>query len=265
MVTGIGGVFIKAKDPAFLARWYEDYLGIGFGKSPYFTFKWRSFSGPEDVCVTDLSFFKQDTDYFEPGKNELMLNLRVDNLDDIRIRLKQEGVTVIDRVESFEYGRFGWILDAERNKIELWEPNDEAFGNLEEPMQLNKVSGLGGGFIKCHQVESMLAWYSSKLGIFFKDTTHVFRWKDLRDRKHTGHTVFSFFPESSTYFAPSAKPYMLNLRVNDLDAILKDLREMEVELPGKKEEYAYGKFAWLIDPEGNKVELWEPVDEYMED
>lgn len=146
MVTGLGGVFIKAQDPKFLARWYEDNLGIGFGNTLYFSFKWRESGNPEEVSHTVFSFFRDDTDYFYPGTNDVMINLRVNNLDDLRIKLNNDGAFVIEKVESYEYGRFGWVVDPAGNKIELWEPVDSGFVDRLEPMDLTKLTGFGGVF-----------------------------------------------------------------------------------------------------------------------
>jgi predicted enzyme related to lactoylglutathione lyase len=263
MVSGIGGVFIKASDPKFLARWYEDNLGIGFRHSLYFSFKWREMSDPDQVSHTFFSFFRDDTNYFFPGSNDMMINFRVTDLDGLRIRLKNDGVFVVDKVETYEYGRFGWLLDPEGNKIELWEPADEGFEERHYPMDLKDVSGFGGIFMKCASPEKLMQWYSKQFGLFFSYSSHTFQWKDFYKREHTGHTVLSFFPEDTAYFEPSKKEYMLNLRVENLDKLLSDLRSSGVDVMENTESYEYGKFGWLLDPEGNKIELWEPVDENM--
>lgn len=261
MVTGLGGVFIKAKDPKFLARWYEDNLGIGFSNSVYFSFKWRELSEPDNVAHTVFSFFNNDTTYFHPGTGDVMINLRVTDLDNLRIQLKNDGVTVIDKVESYEYGRFAWIMDPVGNKIELWEPVDDGFEERNKPMNLKGVSGFGGIFLKCPDPEATMKWYSKHLGLFFSYSSHTFKWRDLNDSSLTGHTVLSFFPDSSAYFNPSDKNFMLNLRVEDLHSLLKELRTSGVEVIEQTEDFEYGKFGWIVDPEGNKIELWEAVDE----
>jgi len=123
-VTGIGGVFFKTKDPKAVKDWYRDHLGFNTDQWGS-TFWWKN---KDDVdCSTQWSPFKEDTDYFEPSKKEFMMNFRVENLDELLETLKSEGVQVIDKKESVEEGKFGWIVDLEGNKIELWEPNDKAF------------------------------------------------------------------------------------------------------------------------------------------
>ena len=123
-VTGIGGVFFKTKDPKAVKDWYRDHLGLNTDQWGS-TFWWKNKEG--DDCSTQWSPFKEDTDYFEPSKKEFMMNFRVENLDELLETLKAEGVQVIGDIQSVEEGKFGWIMDLEGNKIELWEPNDKAF------------------------------------------------------------------------------------------------------------------------------------------
>ena len=124
-VTGLGGVFLKAKDPKALAVWYQQHLGINFGTNVYFDFRWINPHHPTEPGHTAFSFFKEDTSYFKPSDKDFMINFRVRELKQLLSELKKEGVTIIGEVEEFEYGKFGWILDPEGNKIELWEPADD--------------------------------------------------------------------------------------------------------------------------------------------
>jgi predicted enzyme related to lactoylglutathione lyase len=117
-VIGIGGVFFKAENPKELAAWYEKHLGIDFGGKVYSDFKFSS----EDKGSTAFSLFKDDTKYFDPSVKQFMINFRVDNLDELLKALREEGVHVFPEAEDTDYGKFGWILDPEGNKIELWQP-----------------------------------------------------------------------------------------------------------------------------------------------
>ncbi len=119
-VIGIGGIFFKAKNPQALAEWYQAHLGIDFGGKTYSDFPFQE----KEKGWTAFSLFKQDTPYFDPSAKEFMLNLRVENLDALLDVLRSEGVHVFDEREAGDYGKFGWILDPEGNKIELWEPVD---------------------------------------------------------------------------------------------------------------------------------------------
>ncbi len=122
-VTGIGGVFFKTTDVEKTKNWYKKHLGFNtdaWGS----TFKWQDLSGKE--ATTQWSPFKKDTDYFSPANKDFMFNYRVDNLEVLLERLKKEGVTIVGEVEEYSYGKFGWIIDLDGNKIELWEPFDPA-------------------------------------------------------------------------------------------------------------------------------------------
>ncbi len=123
-VTGIGGLFFKSKNPEATKAWYKKHLG--FNTDEYgCTFWWQNQKG--EKCSTQWSPFKEKTEYFSPSKKDFMFNYRVENLETLLPILKQEGVTIVGEIQTFDYGKFAWILDNEGNKIELWEPNDAAF------------------------------------------------------------------------------------------------------------------------------------------
>lgn len=126
-VTGIGGIFFKCDDPDKMKAWYTQHLGIQTDEYGG-VFRWRSSEQADKTCYTAWSPFSRESKYFEPSKKEFMFNYRVDDLEGLLEVLKQEGVTVVGEIESYSYGKFGWILDPEGNKIELWEPVDEGFG-----------------------------------------------------------------------------------------------------------------------------------------
>ncbi len=123
-VTGIGGFFFKSENPKLLKDWYRKHLGLNTDDYGC-TFWWKDEKG--NKCSTQWSAFKDDTTYFAPSEKEFMQNFRVQNLEQLLMQLKAEGVTVVGEMESYDYGKFGWIMDLEGNKIELWEPIDAAF------------------------------------------------------------------------------------------------------------------------------------------
>ena len=123
-VLGIGGVFFKTKDTNATKDWYKKHLGFNTDDWGC-TFWWKDNEGKK--ASTQWSPFSKDTDYFKPSEKDFMFNYRVENLKELLEELKAEGVTVIDKVEEYSYGKFGWIIDLDGNKIELWEPNDDAF------------------------------------------------------------------------------------------------------------------------------------------
>jgi D-3-phosphoglycerate dehydrogenase len=123
-VTGIGGFFFKASKSKELVEWYGRHLGLktdAYGS----TFWWKDSDGND--CCTQWSPFGDDTKYFEPSQKQFMQNFRVNNLDGLLQQLKDAGVQMAGEPQSFDYGKFAWIMDPEGNKIELWEPYDKAF------------------------------------------------------------------------------------------------------------------------------------------
>jgi len=127
--TSIGGIFFKCKDPHAQMDWYAIHLGIAmeqYGSS----FQWRQADDKEKLGHTAWSPFKENSDYFGNPSQQYMVNYRVENLTALVEQLKKEGVTVVDEIEEFEYGKFVHILDLEGNRVELWEPNDDEYAKM---------------------------------------------------------------------------------------------------------------------------------------
>ena len=120
----MGGFFFKTKDPNAIKQWYNKHLGLNTDQYGC-TFWWKDKKGED--CSTQWSPMKEDTNYFEPSESPFMMNFRVENLVELLKVFGQEGVTVVGEIEEYNYGKFGWILDPDGNKLELWEPNDKAF------------------------------------------------------------------------------------------------------------------------------------------
>jgi catechol 2,3-dioxygenase-like lactoylglutathione lyase family enzyme len=117
-VLGVGGIFFKAKDPAMLKAWYRDHLGLPTGEQGETMFPTHGDPGPFLVRAP----FPADTTYFEPSKAPFMINFRVKDLRAMLAQLRAAGAAVDDKVQEEEYGKFGWVMDPEGNRIELWEP-----------------------------------------------------------------------------------------------------------------------------------------------
>jgi predicted enzyme related to lactoylglutathione lyase len=124
---------------------------------------------------------------------------------------------------------------------------------------MNHVTGIGGIFFKAEDPKSLKEWYREHLGIDAGDYGATFNWRDNNDPTKQGQTIWTPFPKDTKYFDPGTAPFMINYRVADLDGLVKALREEGVEV--KSESSEYGHFAWISDPEGNRIELWEPADE----
>ena len=123
-VTGIGGIFFKASDPKKLGQWYKKHLGIDVEEWGGHAFRWVTEDNPAGTGTTVWSPFSKDTDYFAPSLASFMINYRVDDLHALLAVLRKEGCTVDDKVEESEYGKFGWVMDPDDNRVELWQPPD---------------------------------------------------------------------------------------------------------------------------------------------
>jgi predicted enzyme related to lactoylglutathione lyase len=123
---------------------------------------------------------------------------------------------------------------------------------------MKKVTGIGGIFFKCDDPDKQKDWYNKHLGIQSESWGTQFFWRKDEKPEEKGYTVWSPFKKETPYFNPSEKSFMINYRVENLFALLDELKKQGIEPVGKPEESDFGKFAWIMDPEGNKIELWEP-------
>ena len=126
---------------------------------------------------------------------------------------------------------------------------------------MKKVTGLGGVFFKSNNPKSMNEWYAKNLGLETSDYGTTFDWLQADDPSKKGSTTWCAFPEDTKYFNPSVKPFMINYRVENLAALLEELKKENVTIVDEIAEYDYGKFIHILDPEGNIIELWEPKDD----
>lgn len=127
--TGIGGIFFFSDDPVAAKEWYAKNLGLEvneYGSS----FEFRNAHRPGEINYLQWSPFKKDSPYFEPSTKEFMINYRVQNIEGLVKKLRANGVTVLDEMETYDYGKFIHIMDDDGNKIELWEPVDSVFTQM---------------------------------------------------------------------------------------------------------------------------------------
>lgn len=123
---------------------------------------------------------------------------------------------------------------------------------------MKKVTSLGGIFFKCKDKQKLNAWYGEHLGLEVSDYGTNFEWRDVEDPEKKGLTVWSPFKETSNYFDPSTKDFMINYIVDDMEGLVEQLKKEGVTLLDEIQNSDYGKFVHLMDPEGNKIELWQP-------
>lgn len=123
-VTGIGGIFFKCKDPQVTKAWYKKHLGLEVDE--YGCTFWQEKSVKLDKNASQQwSPFESDSTYFEPGKQDFMINYRVADLKVLLEELQQNGVEIVGKIEEYDYGKFGWVMDCDGRKVELWEPKNE--------------------------------------------------------------------------------------------------------------------------------------------
>jgi catechol 2,3-dioxygenase-like lactoylglutathione lyase family enzyme len=124
-------------------------------------------------------------------------------------------------------------------------------------IKTQKVTGIGGIFFRVRDPDATAAWYEKHLGISAKDGHTDFVWREHERPDQVGRTDWALFPADTDYFGPGKPPFMINYRVENLERMLEQLRHDGVKIE-KVEDYDYGRFAWITDPEGNRIELWEP-------
>jgi catechol 2,3-dioxygenase-like lactoylglutathione lyase family enzyme len=124
---------------------------------------------------------------------------------------------------------------------------------------MKRVTGIGGIFFKAQDPKKLQTWYQEHLGLpAAEHGSVIFKWQELDEPNDEASTVWSPFPASTRYFDPSTATFMINYRVADLDALLAQLRSEGIEVDDRPEDSEYGRFAWIMDPEGNRIELWQP-------
>jgi predicted enzyme related to lactoylglutathione lyase len=138
------------------------------------------------------------------------------------------------------------------------------FSNNKNQQKMKKVTSLGGIFFKCKDVKAQRAWYNKHLGLQTDAYGTNFQWYQGADSTKKGFTQWSPFAETTKHFAPSTKEFMINYRVENLEWLVEELKKEGVIIVDKIEAFEYGKFVHIMDPEGNKIELWEPNDKEYE-
>ncbi len=238
-VAGIGGLYVACSEPGRVRDWYRRHLDLRFPDEGGARFAWTH---PDSgtVAASELDFLDEASARFEPGSQPFVIRYLV--------RDRDPGADPLE-------GR-DWILDPDGWKAEFAELTPSA----EPAADHRAVEGIGGVFFRSPDPGASKAWYE-KVGIRPGADGYVtFPARTVDDSETL--TVWEVFPADSTYFdsrgESSPHPFMLNLRVRSLDALVESLEARGVWVDPKREAYEYGKFAWILDPLGAWVELWEP-------
>jgi uncharacterized protein YndB with AHSA1/START domain/predicted enzyme related to lactoylglutathione lyase len=295
-VHGIGGVFFKADDPESMREWYAEHLGID-GDQYGTVFKWRRYDRPGDVGNTVWNPFPAETEYFDPSESDWMLNYCVDDLEATLERLDEAGVERAGEVQEFEYGKFGWVLDPEGNKIELWEPPEasafegdvpgstegsELTGTWAAPpgttMAVDDAQQLSDRVIeKSCEVglsiselwrlwttgEGMAEWWVEENNIELRvgGPYELYMLPDAPDgnRGSDGCRILSFLPKKMLSFTWNAPPNLTHTRVRHTHVVL----QFE-ELGDARSAVALSHLGWPTSQAGRHEE-WEATYAYFDD
>jgi len=251
-VIGIGGIFIKSENPEKLKTWYKDHLGIES------IFRWQRV-GDYIPSYTLWNAFSANSKVFDGIKNDYLFTYIVDDLPSILDHFKKVDIKVLTLEKDVSI-EFAYVDDGDGNKLILWQPgtNDPGIPSIES----EKVTGLGGVFQKSPDIKKLNDWYATNLGFEVTEWGCSFEWVDPKNTVSKGlaQTAWSIFKSDSDYFNPSKKQFMINYRVKNLTELLKNLKDEGVEMAGEMQEFSYGKFGWVMDAEGNKIELWESIE-----
>lgn len=258
-VTGIGGIFFKCEDPAAVKAWFTENLGLVTNEYGSL-FEFNVSPNPKDKGYLQWSPFAATTKYFEPSDKNLMVNYRVDDLELLANQLQENGVKLLDTIESYDYGKFLHILDPENNKIELWQPVDNTFTESEQGKNTVNVT-IGGLFFKAEDPQMLAKWYAENLGIVSDQHGKMFNFYHPVHNDRMEYLQWSIFPASSDYFEGH---FMVNYCVSNLSELADQLTANGVVLTDSIATYEYGSFLHVLSPENNKIELWEPNYAYGE-
>ncbi|MCZ0934892.1 MAG: hypothetical protein OXJ54_06900 [Gemmatimonadetes bacterium] len=238
-VVGIGGLYVACAEPDRVREWYRRHLDLRFTEDGGARFAWTH-PDTGTVAVSELGFLDEASPRFDPGRQPFVIRYLVRDRD-----------PQADPLEGRD-----WILDPDGWKAEF----AELTPSTEPPADHGAVEGIGGVFFRSPNPGASKAWYE-KVGIRPGADGYVTFPARSVDETET-LTVWEVFPADTTYFdsrgESSPHPFMLNLRVRKLDELVESLGARGVWVDPNREAYEYGKFAWILDPLGGRIELWEP-------
>lgn len=217
--------------------------------------------------------WKEDLDYHEQNyssqHSRFLSSLREKGIIDFGARYSDKGIVVfhstdINAAQSLltsDTAVVNNLFNVEVNELSLfYEGCIKTKNQNQEAMKNKKVTGIGGIFFKCKNPQEMKDWYKKHLGFDTDEYGTNFEWRQGADPEKYGFTQWGAFSETTKYFQPSTKEFMINYRVENLEALVEELKKEGVTFTDEIESFDYGKFVHIMDVEGNKVELWEPND-----
>lgn len=252
-ITGIGGVFLGVINSEAVRQWYHEILHLIVNQYGAL-FESKAYHKPSE-CVTLQWSVIDNPSFFAPSPHLFMINYRVSNLEAL-LRHLQGKVTILDTIEEYSYGKFLHIMDADHNKIELWEPIDHVFEAMYAG-KMNRQISIGGIFFKSPNPTRLKAWYQQHLGMDIDAHGLKFKTRKAANMDCINLQQWAVFDHTSDYFDPSDATFMINYSVPDLELLIAELGRKGIQILDDKIETKYGDFIHIMGPENHKIELWQ--------
>ncbi|MFA0964915.1 VOC family protein [Roseivirga sp. BDSF3-8] len=249
MFKGLRTTIYRVADMQEAVEWYAGLLG----QPPYFN---EPFYAGFNVGGFELGLQPYEEEVQQAKSRNVASYWSVDDIEDTFSQMQKHGAKAYEKPQDVGGGiKTATLLDPWGNLIGIiQEPPVVEASQRQDP----GVTALGGIFFKSKDPDALKKWYEEMLGLSSGPYGTSFRWR--KPGKGYGYTVWSVFSQKSDYFGAAEQSHMVNYRVKDLDGLLERLRAHGVDIPKEPESFDYGKFAWVTDPDGNRIELWEPDD-----
>lgn len=257
LIRQIGGFTIRSRQAAAMRAWYEAHLGLRFDGDTV-VFRWADPQRPALPGHTLLRL--PDSDGDQPDGPGFSVSFRVSDIRQLQTRLDQHGITTSPpEKHTPDLGPSLGFEDPDGLRMELWQADDERCAAKTVHAPGGIISGIGGIYYRVADPLTYRSWYDK----LFRMESDIAGVRFERGEADGTHTVFVQWSvgshlDASEYFAPSQSAFMLNLTVHDMDTSLRSLERGKVNLLGDPEVHEHGIFAWIMDPDGNKLELWQP-------
>lgn len=253
IVTGIGGIFFKCENPESTRNWYTSNLG--FLTNEYGAM-FETLSLENKISYLQWSPFSSKTKYFEPSEKSFMINYRVNNLKKLELELRNNGVTILDTIETYEYGSFLHILDSENNKIELWEPIDVVFTNLYSGTT-NVKSTVNRIVFKAKDPNALSDWYHKNLGLILSEEGSYFEYKKNDNLESIRRLLWKPVSFDSDLFLVDNQELIIGYNIDNLEGNLFKLLQSGINIENTDKVEDGSKVANLIDIDNHQLMLFD--------